>query len=80
VPHQPQNLGGPCLAPSPGFRSIAGGALGGAGIGGLGTNAAGVIGFSGTVAGISTEIGTAGFSGMGRGAGDTACGTSVRIS
>jgi len=69
------------LATNSGFDSIAGSVLGGAAIGGLGAGAAGVIGFSsGTVAGISTEISVAGFSGMGGDTGDAACGDPFRKS
>ena len=81
VPHHTQNLGGSCLAANSGFGSSSGNALGGAATGGLGTGATGVIGFSeGTVAGLSTEIGAAGFSGMGDDRGDAAWGDSLRKS
>lgn len=81
VPHQAQNLGGSSLAANSGFGSSSGNALGGAPTGGLGTGATGVIGFSeGPVAGLSTEIGAAGSSGLGDDRGDAAWGDSFRKS
>ena len=81
VPHHTQNLGGSCLAANSGFCSSSGNALGGTATGNLGTGATRVIGFSeGTVAGLSTEIGAAGFSGMGDDRGDAAWGDSFRKS
>jgi len=69
------------LAANSGFGSSSGNALGGAATGGLGTGATGVIGFSErTVAGLSTEIAAAGFSGMGDDRGDVAWGDSLRKS
>jgi len=80
VPHQAQNLNGSCLATNSGLDSIAGSALAGAAIGGLGTGAAGVTGFpGGTGAGISTEIGAAGSSETDRETAETICVPAVRI-